>query len=342
MKIHLTGMSPRTASERAREQMTFARALQVVLGELGHTVDREMRPTGEPDLVVIGVTSALSPGATYALAGLEAIGRAQQEGTPLLLFVDDPALDKTRSGAASARRDMTRLYSDYLMGRRIGATRNPDEVQRQQIATAIEVLAGEYWPTTLLPMHPWGSAAIASKRLGVLGGVVALDISATVGTPAQRLADPSRAPLWLTNRHYSPYTLDPTRVRWPVVPVDSSTLTDPVTVYAAARGVHQGLTARMPGWWTPTPLQVSQARTVYLCSTEESVRIGTGSPYYLTSDDVEELNDDAHAEMAEAQTAYLEEITWDLETLSSVLTDLTGRASSFATPGTSSPPSPTW
>lgn len=343
MRIQIAGMSPRTASERARDQVTFARTLSEVLSDLGHEVQWTAEPTGELDLVMVGVTSALSPGATYALVGLEAIGRAVQDGIPLLLFVDDPALDKTRSGAASAARDPNRLYSAYLLGKRIGLIRDPDAGQRDRIRTAVEMLAGDYWPTTLLPMHPWGSPAIAAKRIGVVSAVVALDVSPVLNHhKVPEYTGIPRAQLWLTNRHYSAQTLDPERVSWPVIPVDSSTLPDPVRVYAAARGVHQGPIARIPGWWTPTPLQVAQARTVYLCDAEESVRIGTTSPYYLTPDEVEDLDDfGAHAMLAEAQAAHLEEVSWDPRTLSSVLTDLTGRASSFVPPGTRSPSSPT-
>ena len=116
---------------------------------------------------MVGVTSPLSPGATYALVGLEAIGRALQDGTPLLLFVDDPALDKTRSGAASALRDPDRLYShvpDEQAGQSDPRTRTPGSGTAS--LQAVEMLAGEYWPTTLLPMHPWGSAAIAGEAAG--------------------------------------------------------------------------------------------------------------------------------------------------------------------------------
>lgn len=331
-------------SQRACERMTFACLLEQALADRGHEVYRGPYGGYDADLILGGVTSALSPGATYALAGLEHIGKALSEGTPLLLYVDDPDLAKTRSGAQSALRDTTRLYSDYLLGRRVSATRAPNNRQQVCILTAIEMLASEEWPPVLVPLHPWADPAIAAKRLRVTSEVVPVDLSPLLDPgvvfPLSGHA-PSPPPIWMTDKHYSNRTLDPARVAWPVIPIDSATMKTPSVVYAVARGVHQGPIPRLPGWWTPTPLYVASAGTVYLCDSEESSVIGVDSPYYLTPDVVESLDDDEHRDLAGQQRAFLKETMWTLETLSSALQDSIGRATSSGKPDGSSPTSPT-
>jgi len=151
----------------------------------------------------------------------------------------------------------------------------------------------------------------------------------------------SPPPIWMTDRHYSNQTLDPTRVTWPVIPVNSAEMTTPVPVYAVARGVHQGPIPRLPGWWTPTPLYVAGAGTVYLCDSEESTVIGVDSPYYLTPDLVEALDDGVHRDLARKQREFLKETMWSSATLSSALQDSIGRASSYAKRAGNSPTSPT-
>jgi hypothetical protein len=335
VRIHITGMSPRMVSPRARERMTFARTLELALTELGHEVHRGSDDPWDAELVLGGVTSALSPGSTYALTGLVAVGETMRRDVPLLLFVDDPDLGKTRSAAESALRDTSRLYSDYLLGKRVRSSRNPDVRAQVSISTAIEMLATEEWPPVLVPLHPWASQAIAAKRLRVTSTVLPIDVSPVVEVvPAPAPVD-GPAQMWLTDRHYSPEVLEQDRVRWPVVPIDSTTMTMPPLVYAVARGVHQGAIHRMPGWWTPTPLYVASAGTLYLCDSEESSAIGVDSPYYLTPDLVEALDSGVHRDLAGAQANHLKETTWSLDDLLSQLTDAIGLASSFAKPDTS-------
>jgi hypothetical protein len=327
-------------SQRARELVTFARTLEQALIGMGHEVYRGPDDADTADLIIGGVTSALSPGATYALVGLETIGRALDEETPLLLFVDDPDLNKTRAAAQSAVRDPERIYSPYLMSKRVKQSRQLNTQQRAHVALAIEMLASETWPPVLMPLHPWASPAIAAKRISILSEVVPVDVSSAI--ELSDLAYPvQRASLWLTDRHYSPHVLEPERVNWPVIPIDSTLMADPAKVYSVARGVHQGAIERMPGWWTPTPLYVAHARTVFLCDTDEGRAMGVTSPYYLTSDDVEWLGDLVHHDLAAAQAAHLKETMWNSDTLSSVLADSLGRVHSSRKRATRTAPLPT-
>jgi hypothetical protein len=327
VRIHITGMSPRQVSRRAREQMTFASTLELALIGMGHDVYRGPDNDDLTDLVIGGVTSALSPGATYALVGLETIGCALDKGLPVLLFVDDPDLGKTRAGAQSALRDLDRLYSPYLMGKRVAQSRHLTTRQRTSVSTALEMLAEENWAPVLVPLHPWADDAIAAKRLGIVSGVIPVDVSSAVELPPVHPLK-HNAGVWLTDSHYSSHTLDPDRVSWPVIPINSATMKDPCRIYAVARGVHQGAIDRMPGWWTPTPLFVAYAGTVYLCDAEEGRAIGVNGPYYLTPDQVEWLADEDHHEFAQAQAAHLKETMWSRATLFSVLADSIGRVSS--------------
>jgi hypothetical protein len=313
-------------SRRARELVTFARTLEQALIGMGHEVYRGPDDADAADLIIGGVTSVISPGASYALVGLAAIGRAIEEETPLLLFVDDPDLNKTRAGAQSAMRSPERIYSPFLMSKRVKQFWDLSLDQHRQVELAVEMLSGETWPPVLMPLHPWASVAIAAKRINILSEVVPVDVSSAIELP--ELKPVTSAPLWLTDRHYSSQVLDPERVTWPVIPVNSATMPSPAYVYSVARGVHQGAIERMPGWWTPTPLYVAHAGAVYLCDSEEGRAIGADGPYYLTPEDVEWLPEDVHHELAAAQAAYLKETMWNSDTLSSVLADSLGRVRS--------------
>jgi hypothetical protein len=186
-----------------------------------------------------------------------------------------------------------------------------------------------------MPLHPWASPAIAAKRISIFSEVVPLDVSSAIELPPLvHVHAAAPAKLWLTDRHYSPHVLEPERVNWPVIPINSATMADPAKVYSVARGVHQGAIERMPGWWTPTPLYVAHARTVYLCDTDEGRAMGVTSPYYLTPDDVEWLGDLVHHDLAAAQAAHLKETMWNSDTLSSVLADSLGRVRSSKKPAT--------
>lgn len=325
-------------SQRAREKITFARLLEAALVEEGHTVLRHPLVDENADLVIVGVTSALSPAATYALSGLEMIGRALEADTPLLLFADDPALGKTRYGATSARDKPDRLYTDYLMAKRVRSSATVSLEQRRMIRQAIWMLAGERWPTVLLPLHPWARTELLSKKLGIVSDVAPLDVSSLMNLP-----DPAppheQAQMWLTDRHYSSRMLEPGRTGWPVVPINSRDLDNPTDVYAAVCGVHQGLIADCPGWWTPTPQYVATAGAVYLMDGGENNLVGSGTPYYLTPDYVESLG--LPYELAESQRDYLKEAMWDRSTLSSRLADVTGSNNSSQTPDTKTPTSAT-
>jgi hypothetical protein len=314
-------------SQRAREQVSFARTLEQALLGLGKQVYRGPIDVGPADLVLGGVSSPISPGATYALVALERIGQALTEGTPLLLFVDDPRLDKIRSGALSVMRDESRLYTGFLMSKRVKQSHHLTDTQKQHIRIAVEMLAGTEWPPVLVPLHPWASTAIAAKRLGIVTDVIGLDVSAVIEVFAPPVPEPA-AKIWLTDRHYSDQTLPTERVLWPVIPIDSMAIPDVVRVYSVARGIHQGTIARMPGWWTPTPLYVAEAGVVFLPGYEESQAIGTHTPYYLTPDVVEMLDDAGYRDLADQQADYLKETMWDSSTLSSHLMDSLGRVSS--------------
>jgi len=322
MRVHITGMSPRMVSQRAREQRTFARMLDTALAAMGHTVHRGPADDGKADLVIAGVASMLSPGATYALVGLERIGRALREETPLFLLVDDPALAKTKAAALSVTRDPDRLYTKYLMSKRVKTSLTLDQRQRSDVFAAVEVLASEHWPNTLLPMHPWGSTLMAAQKLGIFSDVFAIDVSSQIPVSDPLRIERSPMSMWFVERHYTDKTLVRGRSNWPVVPVDCATMPDPVHVYGSVRGIYQGRVGDVAGWWTPTPQLVAQACTVYL--TDDAVEIGTGTPYYLTVDDVEALSEEQHTTLALGQRHYLEETAWSSDTLYSKLADVTG------------------
>jgi hypothetical protein len=335
MLIHLTGMSPRTASQRTREHLTFAGLLERALTVEGHKVDRRPYLDTEPDLVIVGVTSMISPGATYALAGLEAIGHAIDCSLPLMLFVDDPMLPKTKAAAKSVLREPERLWTEYLLSKRIRQSRDPDSKQKWHIRAGIELLAQEQWPVVLVPMHTWGvidrmNAVLLPKRLGIVSDVVALDVTAVLGldlTPSSPRKP--QANIWVTDSHYSKAVLPHGRASWPVVPINSTAMPDPADVYATARGVHQGLVGGCPGWWTPTPLYAAKANAAYLMDQDEQNLTGTDSPYYVTADDIEAMNSPGHELLVERQRAYLKDTAWSLESLLSTLEDVIGSTGSF-------------
>ena len=255
-----------------------------------------------------------------------------------MLFVDDPELGKTHAAALSAQRDPDRLWAPYLVSKRVKMSTTVTKPARDLINVAVDVLAGDYWPLVLVPLHPWADPAIAAKRLGVVSDIMPVDVSSAVELPSdpghggRRPEGPALAdrPALLRRTCWSRE-----RVTWPVVPIDSTLILSPAHVYSVARGIHQGATDRLPGWWTPTPAYVARANTVYLCDSEESQAIGPDTPYYLTPDQVEAMDAEEHSYMAWAQADYLKETAWDRATLSSHLADSIGRVSSSGKRATS-------
>jgi hypothetical protein len=160
----------------------------------------------------------------------------------------------------------------------------------------------------------------------VISEVVGLDVSAMLELPERPLDSHLAGSIWLTDSHYTTRLLDPMRVSWPVVPINSKNLAShPTLTYAAAKGVHQGAIEGCPGWWTPTPQYVAHARRVYLMDNEESVLLGTDQPYYITSDYVEGIEHDKEYTLLKTlQHEHLQETMWDKNTLCSALADVTG------------------
>jgi hypothetical protein len=330
MHIHITGMSPREVSPRFQGRDNLAATLEIALRAQDHQVRRAPEASGTPEVVFVGVTSPLSPAASYSFFALRAIGDALNRGTPMVFVVDDPDLNKIQAGARSAQRDISRLYTPYMMSKRIKRTAFTP-VGKTRISAAIELLASDNWPVTVLPMHPWGNERSLGRVLGVNSDVVYLDPSGWL-TQGNATSDVSPASMWFTDSRYSTDVLDPERVRWPVVPVNTRDIDEPIDVYLAARGIYQGKVGRSShvlGWWTPTPHYVAAAKTVYVTDGDENSLIG--GPYYLTPDDVEELSPHQHADLAAEQAAYLKEKSWDREMLSSRLADVIGLASSSVT-----------
>ena len=329
MKIHITGMAPRMVSRRARAKISFSSLLADALTSAGNEVVRDAEHHGDVDLVVVGVSSMLSPAATYTLVGLELLARAVEDEVPLLLLADDPKLSKTHDAAVSVRRDPDRLWSDFLRPKRVRAS---DGISRDRVMDAVDILGSDWWPPVLVPMHAWARVGSLSHRLRVQSPAIPLDPSPVLDMQLRTLGyqRAAHARMWMVETNYADEGLDAERTMWPSLQVKNDPAWSVVSSYGAAAGVFQGAVKKCPGWWTPTPQFAARAGTVFVTDLDEGLSIG--GPYYHIVDDVEHRDDSSLRELAYQQQDHLRGESWDFATLISTLEDVTGQASSFARP----------
>jgi hypothetical protein len=332
VKIHITGMSPRMVSDRARAKISFTSLLADALRMGGHEVARDAEIHEDADLLVVGLSSMLSPASTYSVVALGLLGQALRNETPVLLFADDPELGKIRDSAASVRRDPDRLWSDWLAPKRVLASADHE---RDVVMEAVDLLGGEEWPTVLAPMHSWGLSSTLNKQLRIISDVVPIDVTPVLlhqlkGSGWERPR--ANAKMWLCEQSYTPCELTNGRTHWPILRSKNAPAWGILDVYGTVRAVHQGAITPCIGWWTPTPIFATHAGSVYLTGSEESYYIGGG--FYLTVDQIEAMSDEAHDNLSDEQYLHLTEISWSLETLTSRLEDVLGQSSSWSMPGT--------
>lgn len=334
MKIHITGMSPRMVSHRALTQISFASLIATSLADSGHEVVRDARVHDEADVVVVGVSSVLSPAATYSVVALGILARALDRGTPVVLFTDQPNLRNIRQSVASVRRDPDRLWSDFLASKRVRASA---DFSRDAVIDAVDMLGQDVWPTVLIPVHAWGGSSWLSSALGVHSDAVAIDPSPILLDQLATMPwwnHGRRAAVWLCEQHYVKSPLSRSRTTWHPLSVKSQGDWNTVDNYAGARGVYQNQQDRFPGWWTPTPLFAARAGAAYLTGIDEGYLMG--GPYYKTIDEIEGLTGDQLAELVHSQADHIKDISWDRATCTSALEAVIGQSVSFVRQGTTS------
>lgn len=320
-------------SDRARAKISFSSLLADALRAANHEVARDAELHEDVDLVMVGLTSMLSPAATYSIVALGTLGRALKNDTPVVLFVDDPDMGKVRDAAASVRRDPDRLWSDFLAPKRVLASERHDP---ELVMSAVDLLGGGIgeWPTTMVPLHAWGRTTSLQQQLRIHSHVQPIDVSPVLMIQLMSAAwhRPNDAKLWLCEENYTPCSLSNGRTTWPILRSKNNPSWGTLDVYGTARAVHQEAVLRSPGWWTPTPVFAAHAGSVYLTGLEEADRLG--GPYYLTVDQIESMDSDQHTALAADQYEHLKEQSWDLATLISTLEAVLGQSSSSERPDT--------
>jgi hypothetical protein len=332
LRIHISGMSPRMVSHRSRTRISFASLLADGLAASGHEVVRDARIQDDADVVVVGVSSVLSPAATYSVVALGIIADALHRGRPLVLFTDQPNLGNIREAVASVRRDPDRLWSDFLTAKRVIASAN---FSRDDVMDAIDMLGQDVWPTVMVPVHGWGPQTGLSHKLGIVSEVVKVDISPILVDQLNAIPwwdHGRRAWVWLCEQHYVKSHLSPSRTTWYPIQVKSPANWETLDHYAGARGVFQDQQDRFPGWWTPTPFFAARAGAIYLTGIDEGYLMG--APYYKTVDEIEGLSERELDDLALSQIEHIKDVSWDRATCTSALEAVIGQSTSFAKPGT--------
>jgi len=342
MKILITGMTSRTTSEK--RSMAFTALLARQLRRMGHDVDLtwirdKYESVREYDAVLVGVSSPLSPSATYTIPALLTIHQARMAGNLSALIVDDPDARKIIDGTTSLLRKPTRLSSTYYEKRPGSADLRPGGNTRTCVLTTSAWVLDDTETTILWPAHPWASSLpLSSVFAGGSERLTGIDVTAPLLALAetkeflpQRL-DRMRA--WMIEIAYAGRSgmahkaargiTKSVRQASLTVKTDDTDITAAVEAYQLGYGITQpNIGDGYHGWWTPTPaLALSLANTIYVPPSNEGLILG-GHLYRLPYQ-LEGLDDyDYDLVLAHQQAEFMEN-SWPSSTLSTHLNGVIG------------------
>lgn len=350
MRILITGMTSRTTSEK--RSMAFTCLLARQLHRMGHDVDltwlRDGRTDGNSavrgyDAVFVGVSSPLSPSATYTIPALLTIHAARMAGNLAALIVDDPDARKIIDGTTSLLRKPSRLSSTYYEKRPGSEALRAKTNTRTCVLTTAAWILSDIDTTILWPAHPWASSLpLSSVFAGGSERLVGVDVTAPLLALAETQSftpqRPDRLLAWMIETAYAGSGAQAARAaRNATKSVRQASLTvktKDTDIVAAVEAYQVGYGITQPetgdgyhGWWTPTPaLALSLADTIYVPPANEGMRIG-GHLYRLPYQ-LEGLDPyDYDLVLAHQQAEFMEK-SWPSSTLSTHLTGVIGPTSS--------------
>lgn len=284
MRVLIVGSNARTGSERySQRYLTFARAIRAAHLRAGDDVQiREW----EPELlregwgrVYVGLSAPAWIGSDRIYGALITIAEMRDgpfHDPRLRFFIDDPDLRVLRNSIASVAADSKKILAPFNIKRRDFevVSNSPELIAKVERGLRLLVDVNLPWPTTFVPVFPWGSTErlIRQLRPHQRVNVVGLDPSALV-LDREALADSAAvqavylrpaSPYWISEGEKDDPWVRSTLVRHPVMHSRVGSETARVAAYREALGVLEPqLSADGPGWWSTRMLSASVAGTFY-------------------------------------------------------------------------------
>lgn len=337
MKIFITGHTPRSANPGFRRRVGIAQLLVAGYRTTGHDVtvghwlpsDPSEPFPPEYDLVLVGLSSPLAPGAAYtfpAMATLHALWGQDR----LVVFPEDPAVWKIKNGNLSALREPKRLYSPYLNGRIDYATVVGSPALRRYIEQAARLVTDtdtdRRWPRYLVPafegadldrLLSYAPSAATNRPVPIDPTQIYLDQYAT-----KLAAQPSTVDVWLTESKPTDDGLNRVVTTHPRVEVRTYDDAAFGTALAPALGVleHSNECGKLIGSWSPTPAIATAVRSFFHGWPETYDRLGDA--YRVLPSAFEDMDASAREDALTWQRTTLNEATTPLTNVLGTLTSL--------------------
>lgn len=325
MRILVTGCVSRQANpKKNRRDVMVSWLLAECLRDLGHTVEHRDPAVDETfeefDHIFLGLSAFHALGANRTYGVLAAFLHKGHDKTTF--FVDDPDMGKIMTGIRSIRKDPERLFKEFFSNR-LGYSTASQTEYKTWLWHAINLLHDYAWPTTIVPLFPWGDVEPYRAKLPNAVDLVGLDLSWYVPRyVGEDEWQPERKRVWVSETRPDNRWLKQQRPVYQVKhfgrgfdkrPIDPD-LND---VYTKVWGV---LDAGIPnGFFNSRILYAAQAGALYVTDWREAEALG--DPYRLLPDTAAGFDDDTRTGWAMSQLTALHDATWSHE---QALDEMTG------------------
>ena len=326
------GSNARTGSARYSDRyVTFAGMIREAHRQAGDDV---FIRNWEPDIqhegwgrIYLGLSSPAYIGSDRIYGTLIALSELRDgphHDPRLRFFVDDPNLRALRNAISSVARDPSKILSPFNMRRRDYKLVADDPEMHKKLARGMRLLDGLMaWPTTYLPVFPWGDAAVLSSALRPeqRACVRAVDPSGLVPlADLQQAAEDAPVsstliphdPFWVAESSLRDPWVRSTNVRGPLMGARTGTDATRISLYRSALGVLEPqLSADGPGWWSSRMLLAAAAKTYYATQWRGLKEMAHNLPYVLALPGAyEDMNDLERAGLVAAQDTALSQSVW--------------------------------
>lgn len=285
MRVLIMGSNARTGSSRYTDRyVTFAGLICDAHRAAGDDVFiRNWEPGIQHEgwgRIYLGLASPAYVGADRIFGTLIAFAELRDgpnHDPRLRFFIDDPDLRVLRNAISSVANEPSKIFAPFNAKRQNFHLVVDDTKMRAKVVRGLELLVGDdmEWPTTYIPMFPWGDAKRLASPLRPHQRASVRGVDPTpfvVGAALQEAADISpvssalipRDAFWVAESpKHDPWTKS-THVQAPVLSAKIKSDAARISLYREALGVLEPqLASGGVGWWSSRMLMAALAKTYY-------------------------------------------------------------------------------
>lgn len=321
------GLSRQCNPAKNKRDVMVSWMLAEALRDMGHEVEHRNPEITEDyadfDMVFIGMSALHSLGCNRSYGMLAAYLRTFSEGR-CTLYVDDADCAKFMSGLRVMKNDPTKLTKPFYKYRKeydVAA----DPAMHEWLMQGVNFLHDYAWPTTIIPMFPWGDVNAIRNKIPNITNPVLVDFTSYVPEyvgPDEWAAE--RDQVWVTECRIDDRWLGQQRPVFPVRYYSKGQLKRPedaplVLDYAKSWGVlDPGLDN---GFFYSRLVYAAQARSLYVTKWQNVQPLGDS--YALLADAAAGLDQESRIAWVEAQAASLDNLTWKRDQVKDTLSSIT-------------------